>query len=407
MPDFLTKSGLIGGAVCLLLAMGACPPAVAQTAGGHGIGRSRALPYEGSVDDALRASAAGATIPMSRYGVTAGKDGHRYNGTIVGAGPATARKVTTKVNVLVVPVIVHIGATVFNPSAIDTCINAKTTPLAATLASPLFKNAAFDGKTGAGHAAKMNGVDVGTTTYADAVRRGEFWADVHGTNYHTAFTVSVAAPWTISAATVNALGGGNVIATHCAKIGVLPTDAFRNYISNTVIPGIHAIKPTAFVLFLMKDVVTTSNTPLNCAQFCDYGYHAAIGTPVQTFAVSEYDTTLHFWNSPGVRDIAPLSHEISEWLDDPLVTNPTPLWGGIGEVSDGCQSNWEPGDPLTGHDYPAIAMPGGVTYHPQELAFQAWYYNSHTQASPGAGRKFSSNGTLSGPAKPCPPGGTY
>jgi hypothetical protein len=401
------RTAFIIRAACLLLVMAGFAPAGAKTAGNHGIGRSEALPYKGSIEDALRASAAGATIPMSRYGVTAGKDGRRYSGTIVGAGPTTAPKTTTKINVLVVPLIVHIGTTVFNPSAIDTCVSSKVTPLAATLQSPLFKNAAFDGKTGAGHAAKMNGVAVGTTTYPDATRRGEFWADVHGTNYHSAFAVSVAAPWTISAATVNTLGGGSVIATDCAKLGVLPTDAFRNYIANTVIPEVAAIKPTVFVLFLLKDVVTTTDTPLNCIHFCDYGYHSAIGTPVQTYAVSEYDSTLHFWNDPGVRDIAPLSHEISEWLDDPLVTNPTPPWGYIGEVSGGCQSNWEPGDPLTGHDYPAIAMPDGLTYHPQELAFQAWYYNAHTQASPGAGRKFSSNGTLSGPAKPCPPGGTY
>jgi hypothetical protein len=205
---------------------------------------------------------------------------------------------------------------------------------------------------------------------------------------------------------VAGLGGGNVIATDCAKLGVLPTDAFRNYIQKIVVPRIAAIKPTAFTLFLVKDVVTTTYASLNCLQYCTYGYHAAIGTPVRTYAVSEYDSTLHFWYHPGTRDIAPLSHEIGEWLDDPLVTNPTPAWGGIGEVS-GCQFNWEPGDPLTGIDYPAITMAGGALYHPQELAFRSWYYNARTQASTGAGGKFSSNGTLSGPARPCPSGGTY
>jgi len=400
------RAALTIRAACLLLVMAVSAPAGAETAMNHGMGRSDSIPYEGSVEDALRASAAGATIPMSRYSLVAGKDGRSYGGTIVGASPASATKATTMVKVLIVPLIVHVGTTVFDPSVVDTCVSARTTPLAATLGSPLFKNAAFDGRTGAGHASKMNGINVGTTTYPDAVRRGEFWSAVHGSNYHVALKVSVAASWTISAATVRGLGGGNVLTTDCAKLGVLPTDAFRNYISTTVIPRIAAIKPTTFVLFLMKDVVTTANTPLNCLQFCDYGYHAALGTPVQTYAVSEYDSTLHFWNHSGVRDIAPLSHEISEWLDDPLVTNPTPAWGGIGEVS-GCQANWEPGDPLTGVDYPAIAMPGGLTYHPQELAFRPWYYNARTQASSGAGRKFSSNGTLSGPAKPCPPGGTY
>jgi hypothetical protein len=393
-------------AMFVVLALSGMAPAGAQTTGNHGMGRSDTVPYEGSVEGALRASAAGATIPMSRYSIVAGKNGRTYTGTIVGANPASAIKATTKVNVLIVPLIVHIGTTVFDPTVADSCISPRTTPLAATLQSPLFKNTAFDGAASAGHSLKMNGVNVGTTIYPDAVRRGEFWSYVHGTNYHVAFNVTVAAPWTISASTVQGLGGGNVLTTNCAKIGVLPTDAFRNYIRNTVVPGIPAIKPTSFTLFLVKDVVTTTSIPLKCLQSCTYGYHAAVGTPAQTYAVAEYDSTLHFWYHPGVRDIAPLSHEIGEWLDDPLVTNPTPAWGGIGQVS-GCQSNWEPGDPLSGTDYPGIRMPSGQIYHPQELAFRSWYFNARTQASTGAGGKFSSNGTFSGPARPCPSGGTY
>jgi hypothetical protein len=325
---------------------------------------------------------------------------------IVGADPTAKTKATTEINVLIVPLIVHIGSTVFDPTTVDNCLSPKRSPLAAALQSPLFKIVPFHGDSGASHAAKMNGVDVGTTTYPDAVRRGEFWSYVQGTNYHVAFNVSVAPAWTMSAATVQALGGGNVLTTDCAKLGVLPTDSFRNYIRDTVIPKIAAIKPTTFTLFLTKDLVTTTSTALNCLQYCTYGYHTAVDTPVKTYAVSEYDSTLNFWRHPGVRDIAPLSHEIGEWLDDPLVTNATQAWGNIGEVS-GCQSNWESGDPLAGIDYPAITMPGGALYHPQELAFRSWFFDARTQASTGAGGKVSSNGSLSGPARPCPNGGTY
>ena len=393
-------------AFALVLAAGGLAWAGTAAAGDHGVGGSDAVSYTGRGDEALRDSAAGATVPMSAYAIFAGKDGRSYRGTIVGPSPLSATKTTTQVKVLIVPLIVPIGTTVFDPTATDACVSPKATPLAAALASPLFKPVAFDGKAGAGHTQKMNGIDVGMTTYPDAFRRGEFWDSLHGSNYHIGFKLSVADPVTVSAATVKSLGGGNVLNTDCAKLGVLPTDSFRNYIANTVIPKIPAIKPTTFVLFLLRDVVTTTSASLNCLEYCTYGYHSAIGTPVQTFAVSEYDSTLNFWYHPGVRDIAPLSHEIGEWLDDPLVTNPTPAWGEIGEVS-GCQSNWEPGDPLTGIDYPAIPMPGGRIYHPQELAFRSWYYNASTQASSGAGRKFSSNGTLTGPAKACPPGGTY
>jgi hypothetical protein len=90
-------------------------------------------------------------------------------------------------------------------------------------------------------------------------------------------------------------------------------------------------------------------------------------------------------------------------MNDPLGSNATPPWGGIGQVAAGsCQDNFEVGDPLTGTLF-AIAL-NGYTYHMQELAFFSWFFNSPTTASLGAGGVFSSNGTFTGD---CPPGGTY
>jgi hypothetical protein len=396
----------------ILLCLAGCAitvaaPMRAQDSVGHGIPIFGAIPYDGSVEDALAASAVGTTIRMSSFTFTASKDGRNYTDTIVGSNPFASSKTSVTIKVVIVPVIVTIGTTTFDPTVVDSCISgASTTPLAALQKSPIFKSVAFDGAGGAGHAATMNGIDVGTTTYPDAFRRAEFWSKVGGTKYHTRFSVTTLAPWTISAATVASLGGGNVLTTGCASLGVLNSSSLVNYISNTVIPSITGITPTTFAIFLMKDVVTTSSSSLNCLQGCVIGYHGAQGSPVQTYAVMDYDTTRGFWNSPGITDISICTHEVGEWMDDPLVTNPTPPWGGIGQVS-GCQSNWEVGDPLTGTDFPAITMPDGVTYHPQELAFWSWYYNASNVPSIGAGGKFSSNGTFSGPSKACPPGGTY
>jgi hypothetical protein len=218
--------------------------------------------------------------------------------------------------------------------------------------------------------------------------------------------VTVASPWTITASDVESSGGGSVLTSLCADAGVLPTFGFQNYIQNTVIPGIPAITPATFALFLMKDVVSTSSSSLDCLNGCLIGYHAAFGTPVQTFAVSEYDSTQKFWLQSGIKNISILAHEVGEWMDDPLGTNPTPAWGGIGQQYN-CQTTWEVGDPLTGTDFPAITMPNGVNYDPQELAFFSWYYNAERTPSIGAGGKFSSDRTFAGPSKVCPPGGTY
>jgi hypothetical protein len=372
----------------------------------HGVGYSGTIPYDGRIEDALAAAAAGTTIPMASFSSKATKNSVTYTDTIVGTSPFATTKPTTTINVLIIPVIVEIGSTTFDPTVDDSCIGSGITPLSAFQNSPILQNVVFDGGTGSGHAATINGVDVGTTTYPDAFRTAEFWTLVKGTTYHTVFHVTTESPWTISSAEVKSLGGGNVFTTSCADLGVLPTTSFENYIRSTVIPGIPAITPTTFALFLMKDVVTTTSSALNCLSFCTIGYHSAFGSPVQTYAVSEYDSTKGFWNSPGIENISILAHEVAEWMDDPLVTNPTPAWGNIGQTS-GCQTNWEPGDPLTGTDFPAIKMTNGLTYNPQELAFWSWYYNAESTPSIGAGGKFSTNGTFKGPSKACPPGGTY
>jgi hypothetical protein len=73
----------------------------------------------------------------------------------------------------------------------------------------------------------------------------------------------------------------------------------------------------------------------------------------------------------------------------------------------GCQNNWEVGDPLTGTNFPAILMPNGVTYNPQETVFWGWFYAGFPDLAPiAAGHKYSMNGTFAGPSKVCPSGGT-
>lgn len=371
----------------------------------HGVGRFGAIPWGGDPAAAVAAAAAGGTIPLANFTRQASKDGKLYTTVIVGRSPFLTKKATAGVRVLIVPLIVQIGATTFDPTVADACITGAATPLAALRASPLVTNVAFDGGSGAGHAALIDGTNGGVTTYIDAFRRAEWWSILGSTAYHTALKVTVEPAWTISAATVQSLGGGGVLQTGCAPLGVLHTAALQNYVTGTIIPGIPQITPKTFVLFLAKDIVTTTSGTLNCTQFCEIGYHGAIGSPVQTFAVAEYDTTAGFWNAPGITNISIVAHEIAEWLDDPLVTNPTPGWGGIGQVS-GCQSNWEDGDPLTGTDFPPITMTNGITYDPQDLAFHDWYYNA-PGGTFGAGGKYSMNGTFSGPSKACPPGGTY
>jgi hypothetical protein len=164
------------------------------------------------------------------------------------------------------------------------------------------------------------------------------------------------------------------------------------------------IQPNQFPLFLLYGVVISDGDAQNSNNCCILGYHNGSGVtlnPGQTYGIAEYDRGDSF--GAGTKDISVLSHEIMEWINDPSVNNLVPAWGGIGQVG-GCQNNFETGDPLSGTLAPSILMGNGVTYHPQEQAFINWFLGNG-MVTP-AGGKFSSNGTFTGFAKACPPGGT-
>jgi hypothetical protein len=164
------------------------------------------------------------------------------------------------------------------------------------------------------------------------------------------------------------------------------------------------ISTTQAVFFMMANVVLSTATPPTLPgtpTCCIGGYHTATGTTPQFWSVMNYNTRA----LPVGTDVAIASHEIGEFMNDPLGSNGTPLWGDVGQVPAGsCQGNFEVGDPLTG-TLGTIDM-NNYSYHLQELAFFSWFFNSASTPSLGAGGKFSSNGTFAGPSKICPPGGT-
>ena len=159
------------------------------------------------------------------------------------------------------------------------------------------------------------------------------------------------------------------------------------------------VRPTTFPIFLLHNVEFDKTLGVSGS----VGFHAAVPNPAfhgatQTVAVASYlDPAV----APHEPDIAVFSHEVGEWMDDPLGTNPTPPWGDTGQVHGHCQSNLEDGDPLTGTTFAVTRA--GVTYHPQELAFFSWFYGPDT--STGVNDSFSFSGTFTRPAPLCPPGG--
>jgi hypothetical protein len=151
------------------------------------------------------------------------------------------------------------------------------------------------------------------------------------------------------------------------------------------------IDPTHLPVYLTKDVALyLANNPFIC---CAWGFHGTDNSkhgngnqPVQTAIWASYLTPgLHAGASGGntwaAQDIHGLSHEISEWADDPFANNNVEPWLGLY----GCSGLLETGDPVV---WVGFAMgtniyfqgpnPDGTQsadgyYHPEDEVFLPWF----------------------------------
>lgn len=349
------------------------------------------VPWDGGThSDASFQTLAGLTIPMFSYSVTSTKDNTARTGTMVGTSPFTTPLAGTTINAVIIPVRVIVGASIFDPTLPDLC-DLSISTVSRFVSSPLVQNVPN---------LTMNGVNVGTTQWVNGFRRAEFWKQINGSSaYQNTISYRLAL-----SSTVIAGSHGTTYSSGCTQLGIVSNTWLDNYLKNTLMPSLTAsgvIGPTQFAIFLVRNVVQSVLDPPSISNCCILGYHGATGNPIQTYAVVSWDTTGDFG---GVADGSISGHELGEWIDDPLGTNPTPAWGNIGQVS-GCQTNLEVGDPLSGKLMPGYTL-GGKTFHMQELAFFSWFFNKTGATSLGAGGTFSSNATFHGPSKVCPPGGT-
>ena len=338
-----------------------------------------------------RAAASGDTIPMWSYTVTSSRDGKAYTGTMVGASPFTNPNSTTSIPTQIVPLIIHMSdGGIFDPTAPDPCLAAPltgTSDLAVVQQSPIFQD----------HPYTMNGINVGTTQYLDAFQRANFWSLVDGQSYHTLLNGTTLNPITLTMF-------GNTIppgtSGRCGNLGVIDYASFDSLLRSTLLPALAAqgVNPTTFPIFLL------SNVALCRVGACrTRGYHSAVGSPPQTYAVADFDTTGGYGELlPGHGDIAELAYQVGEWMNDPLGTSRTGCWTGIGDYG-ALEGQLKVGAPLSGRNFP-VTMPNGYAYHLPELAFFSWFFGA---PSLGAGGLFSNNGGLRGNARLSGCAGTY
>jgi hypothetical protein len=348
----------------------------------------RAL-YDVGVHSSVTAAQLEATTASSirHYTATVKVGSTSYTYAIVGKNPA--KKVTnasTTVKVKLIPLIMKFSnGDTWDPTKVDSC-DSGATPLSRVQKSPLDVKQAWT----------WGGTAIGTGQVTDAYQRADFWqyAKPGGVNPTYGVILSVS---TLSAVTVNvpdayaataSIGCGNGL------LGATDINWLDPYLQGTVIPSLASkgVSPSTLPIFVLHNFVEYIGTTSQC---CVLGYHNdyTAGGGIQTYGLGMYDNSGAF---VGSSDISALSHEIAEWQNDPYTTNPTPVWGHIGQVT-GCQNNLEVGDPLTGTTFPDVV--GGFTYHPQELAFFSWFY--HQSPSLGVNGWYSDQGTFTTYAAVC------
>ena len=172
---------------------------------------------------------------------------------------------------------------------------------------------------------------------------------------------------------------------------------------NNLINSLH-IDPATLPIFVTNNVyLYLGNDPSNC---CVLGFHGAghvtgsgSGSTngngnqgVQTYAYAAYaqpgtwatsSTPASPDGSDGyyIQDIHAISHEISEWADDPFVNNTVNPWLTPTAPQYGCTSVLETGDPVVGIGVLVGANPYFQTaganadgyWHPEDEALLPWF----------------------------------
>jgi hypothetical protein len=390
----LLAGGLgLGLAALVLPSLGATASASAISGPKLAKGAHRQVLFDVGVHTLTRAEAAaaaesGGTVPEFTSSVVDPQNGKKYTYTMVGSNPEVkGASNTTTIKTYVVPVDLVYNSSIFwDPTKIDSC-DPGASALTRVLESPILNNASWT----------VGSTHVATGEYLDEFQRTNFWKYTKPSGTNPGYNIHLA-PTQLPKLTVDVPHSDifNLTDINCGN-GDLPEvniNWLQSYLQKTAIPSLagKGVKATTEPIFVFHNVVAyTNNDASDC---CVLGFHAEYShNGAQTYIFSDYDNSGAF---KGFSDVAGMSHETDEFMDDPSGTNPTAPWGHIGQVT-GCQANLEVGDPLSGTIFPITV--GSFTYHLQELAFFSWFFRQ--SPSIGINGWYSNAGTFTSRAKAC------
>jgi hypothetical protein len=239
----------------------------------------------------------------------------------------------------------------------------------------------------------------GTTQFADAIQRAQFYG-IAGKEWHTL----LAGPEILKPLRI-AVPRGDAKVYRNPSTGVLyaivDTDFFLSQL-NTMIQMAN-LAPDALAIALTSNVFLSPQKDIK--KCCVLGFHTSFD--VGELAQIKYVQTF-IWASwvdqgilgAGLADVTPMSHEISEWMNNPFGSNAVPAWQ-VPNTS-GCQSNLETGDPLAlmpNAGYPVLI--DGFTYHPQNQVLMQWFKRGSTSDAFEGAFSFPDQSLMTGASQAC------
>lgn len=253
------------------------------------------------------------------------------------------------------------------------------------LNSPLFENANFSS---------------GFTQYGDAVQRATFFANLDEAEWHVLLrnpemlkTIVVEVP---------AVAGNIFMVQGGTPFAVIDDEFWR--LQLLTILQLADVETNEFPMILTQDMVIAPLADPNNG--FALGFHDAIPVSFKNNVLKVQTYTWGSWMSQTAlgglfSDILPLSHETAEFLNDPFLFNPVPLFQIPGAPPGTCQGNLEVGDPLAGVPFPV--MTDGFVYNPQVVALLQWFERKAPSDAIGGAYSYPDTTVLTSPPPVCVP----
>lgn len=330
------------------------------------------------------------SVPFFRGSFTTNGKGFPF--AMVGGEPTKGG--TTTIATQIIPVrMVFEG--VFLPNGQNVVLDASGEITHVTAISPVWQSTQFN---------------TGFTQFGDGLQRAEFFATA-ASDWHTLLatpsifpTVEIDVPF----------GDAFVFEFNNVIFALLDANFFGQQLSNILSSELISI--TSLPITLVNDVFLFENgNPNDC---CVLGFHssAVVGTQgntslIQTFIFDAWvnpqlqifgtlDQNGNFVVDPDVADINTLSHEVSEWLNDPFGNNLVPPWQFPNGA--GCQGNLETGDPVEVLNPDGTIIPlHGHNYHPQTEAMLPWFSRQVPSNAIDGAFSWPDETRLTSPSVPC------